>query len=150
MENDAAAAREALDAVNAAKHLNARRLRRPWGYWVLFGAFLSAFVLLPYVTDRLPVLQFILPPMIAIVIAVVAARIQPVAVRKLRLSVRMVLQVIGFALLAGVVGGLGGAAYVEYGWWWMPLIAAVLVFAVVVVLGPLLDRSWMRQVSQVG
>lgn len=150
MESDAVGAREALEVVEETKSLNAERLRRPRRYWLMFGAFLSVFALMPYTLSWPALFQFVVPPVVLIVIAVVAAWKQPTAVRKIKLSGRMVLQIIGFALLAGVVGGVSRAVYAEQGWWWVPLLAAILLFTVVTTLGPLMDRSWARQVSHVG
>lgn len=149
MENNAASAREALDAVQEAKNLNAQRLRRPRRYWIMLGAMLAVFALMPYMTGWPAVLQFLVPPALAIVIGLIAAWKQPTAVRKIRLSARMVLQLIGFALVAGIIVGLSRALYSEHGWWWLPLVAAIVMFGLVVGIGARMDRSWARQVSHV-
>ena len=150
MENDAAGARAALDAVEATKKLNAERLRRPRRYWIMFGSFLSVFALLPYTSNWPALFQFVIPPVLLILIGVVAAWKQPTAARKIRLSGRMVIQLIGFAILAGVVGGVSRAVYTAQGWWWAPLVAAVVMFTVITTVGPLMDRSWTRQISRIG
>ncbi|MGI5187135.1 hypothetical protein ACQEVI_03205 [Promicromonospora sp. CA-289599] len=149
METDAAGARAALDAVEATKKLNAERLRRPKRYWIMFGLFLAVFALLPYTTNWPALFQLAVPPVLLILIAVVAAWKQPTAVRKIKLSGRMTIQLVGFAILAGVVVGLSRAVYTEQGWWWVPLMAAVVAFTLVTTMGPLIDRSWARQVSRI-
>lgn len=149
MENNADSARDALDAIQAAKALNARRLRRPRRYWIMFGALLSVFALIQYTTQWPPVLRFLAPIALMVAIALIAAWKQPTAVRKIRLSGRMVLQIAGFAVLAGIAGGVSRALYSELGWWWIPLVAAVLLFGIVAGLGPLMDRSWARRASGV-
>ncbi|PRB15236.1 hypothetical protein [Microbacterium sp. MYb62] len=149
METDEFEARRALDAVEAAKALNAERLRRPKRYWIMLGSFLSIFALLPYFSGWPPLLQFAAPLIAVVVIAVVAARKQPTAVRKIRLSGRMSAQLIGFAVVAGILAGASRAVYSEQGWWWVPMVAAIVMFALVTTVGPLMDRSWARQVSRV-
>ncbi|WP_163542079.1 hypothetical protein [Occultella kanbiaonis] len=148
MESDAAAAREALDAVNATRELNAERLRRPSRYWIMLGLMLAVFGLLPYAADWPPLLQYSAAPALMILIAVVAAWKQPTAVRRLRLSGRMGLQLLGFAILAGVVVAVSRAVHLEQGWWWAPLVAAVLLFVFVATVGPRMDRSWARRASR--
>lgn len=147
MESDTAGARTALDAVEATKKLNAERLRRPKRYWVMFGSFVAVFALLPYTTDWPGLFQFAIPPLLLILIVVVAGWKQPTAVRKIKLSGRMAIQLVGFAILAGVLGGVSRAAYAEQGWWWVPLVAAIVMFTLVTTVGPLMDRSWTRQIS---
>jgi len=149
MENNATPASEALHAVQQARELNAQRLRRPRRYWIMLGGFVSVFALMPYMSEWPVLLQFLAPPVLIIVIAVIAAWKQPTAVRKIRLSGRMALQLIGFAIAAGIIGGLSRALYTEHGWWWLPLSAAVVLFGLVAGIGPLMDRSWARQVSHV-
>ena len=150
MKNSAASARESLDALQDAGELNAQRLRRPRRYWIMFAAMLSVFALIQYTTQWPPVLRFVAPTALMVVIAIIAAWKQPTAVRKIRLSGRMLLQIAGFAALAGVVGGISHALYAELGWWWIPLVAAVLLFGLVAGLGPLMDRSWARRASGFG
>ncbi|CAM3476772.1 hypothetical protein OCAE111667_11815 [Occultella aeris] len=147
MESDAAATREALDAVSATRELNAERLRRPKRYWIMLGLMLSVFALLPYTAGWPPLLQILVPPALIALIAVALGRKQPTAVRKLRMSGRMVLQLLGFAILAGVAVAISRGVYLEQGWWWAPLVAAALLFAFVATAGPRLDRSWARRAS---
>jgi peptidoglycan/LPS O-acetylase OafA/YrhL len=149
MESDTAAAREALDAVRATRELNAERLRRPKRYWIFLGLMLSVFALLPYTADWPPLLQYVAAPALMILIAVIAGWKQPTAVRKIRLSGRMTLQLLGFAIIAGVVAAISRAVYLEQGWWWAPLVGAVLLFAFVTNVGPRMDRSWARRASHV-
>ena len=149
MENDAASAREALQAVQEAKTLNAQRLRRPRRYWIMLGAFLAVFALLPYTSSWPALLRFIVPPVLVIVIAVIAAWKQPTAVRKIRLSGRMALPLISLAIVAGIVVGTSSALYGEHGWWWLPLLAAIVLFALVAGFGPRMDNFWARRVSRV-
>ncbi|MDA3147170.1 hypothetical protein JSO19_07235 [Leucobacter sp. UCMA 4100] len=150
MENDADDAREALDVVEEAQKLNAERLQRPRRYWVMLGLFLSVLALLPYTSSWPVVFQLVVPLAAVVVIAVVVAWKQPTAVRKIKLSGRMVAQLLGFALLAGIIGGLSRAVYAEQGWWWVPMVAAIIMFTIVTTLAPLMDRSWARQVSHIG
>ncbi|MBZ2195304.1 hypothetical protein [Occultella gossypii] len=147
MESDAVSAREALDAVSAARELNAERLRRPKRYWIMLGLMLAVFALLPYTADWPPLLRYSAAPALMILVAVVAAWRQPTAVRKIRLSGRMGLQLVGFALLGGVVIAVSRGVHLEQGWWWAPLVAAVLLFAFVAGVGPRMDRSWARRAS---
>lgn len=150
MENDDPTVDEALDAVAAAREVNVERLQRPKRYWIMLGLFLSVFALIPYLTGLPALVQFVAPVVLVLAVALIAAWKQPTAVRKIKLSGRMGLQLAGFALLAGVVGGVSRGLYSERGWWWLPLLAAVLLFAIVATLGPLMDRSWARQVSNAG
>ncbi|MGM7670333.1 hypothetical protein [Microbacterium sp. A93] len=149
MENNAPSTREALDAVHEAREINAQRLRRPRRYWIMFGGILAVFALTPYTTGWPPLVQYLAPAALIIIIGVTAAWKQPTAVRKIRLSGRMVLQLIGFAVVAGVIVGISRALYSEHGWWWLPLIAAIVLFGFVAGIGPRMDRSWARQVSRV-
>jgi len=150
MENNDPAVDEALEAVERARALNAKRLQRPKRYWAMLGLLLSVFVLIPYLSGLPVVLQFVSPLLLVLVIALIAAWKQPTAVRKIRLTGRMVFQLAGFAILAGVIAGVSRGVYAEHGWWWVPLCAASLLFVIVVTLGPLMDRSWARQVSSMG
>ena len=147
MENDAADARRALEVVEATKQVNAERLRRPRRYWVMVGLMLSVFALRPYLSAWPGLLQYIVPVLAVLAIAAVAAWKQPTAVRKIRLSARMAWQLAGFAVLAGILGGVSHAVYAEQGWWWVPAVAALVMFLIVVTIGPMMDRSWARQVS---
>ena len=150
MESDADAARDALDVVAAAQALNAQRLRRPPRYWLMLGLFAAVFGLLPYTTGWPPLAQFLVPPALVLIIASVAAWRQPTAVRKIKLTGTMWLPLLGFALAAGVLGALSRALYAEHALWWVPLSAGVLMFVLVVTVGPAIDRSWARRVSHVG
>lgn len=147
MERDDPAVGEALDAVAEARSANVERLRRPKRHWVMLGLLLSIFALLPYLSGLPALVQYVAPVVAAVGIALVAARKQPTAVRKIRLLGRMVLQLAGFALLGGVVVGVSQEIYADVGWWWVPLGAALLLFGAVATLGPLMDRSWARHVS---
>ncbi|MGO1181917.1 MAG: hypothetical protein ACTHZ5_08690 [Micrococcaceae bacterium] len=149
MENHDPTADEALHAVAEVREVNAERLRRPKRYWVMLGLILAVFALIPYLTGLPVLVQFLAPVALVLVIALVAAWNQPTAVRKIKLSGRMGLQLAGFAILAGIVGGVSRGLYAEQGWWWVPLLAAVLLFTIVATLGPLMDRSWARHVSDV-
>ncbi len=147
MENDDPTAREALDAVAEARAVNVHRLQRPKRYWIMLGLFMSVFALIPYLT-ALPVLvQYVAPVAVLLAIALVAAWKQPTAVRKIKLSARMLIQLAGFAVLAGIVGGVSRGVHATKGWWWVPLVAAAVLFTIVATLGPVMDRSWARQVS---
>jgi len=148
MESEAA--REALDEVARTREVNAERLRRPPRYWIMLGAFMTAFALQPYTFGWPAIWQFVLPPVAMLAIAAVAAWKQPTAVRKIRLSGRMSLQLAGFAVLTAAIVSVGRALYTAEGIWWAPLAAAALVFAAVAILGRAMDRSWARQVSGVG
>lgn len=112
----------------------------------MLGLFLSVFALLPYLTGLPVVVQFVAPVLLLLLIVLVAAWKQPTAVRKIKPSGRMVLQIAGFAALVGGVAGVSRGAYAAQGWSWAPLAAAVILFGVVVTLGPLMDRSWDRRV----
>ncbi|WDH80062.1 hypothetical protein PTQ19_06405 [Microbacterium esteraromaticum] len=145
MESDGSTPAEGLGAASATQEANARDLPRPKRYWVMLGLFLSVFALLPYMTGLPVVVQFVAPVLLVLLIVLVAAWKQPTAVRQIKPSGRMVLQIAGFAALVGVVAGVSRGAYAAQGWWWAPLAAAVILFGVVVTLGPLMDRSWARQ-----
>lgn len=150
MENGDPTPAEALDAVAEAREVNVERLQRPKRYWVMLGLFLSVFALIPYLTGLPVLVQFVAPVALILVIALVAAWNQPTAVRKIKLSGRMGLQLAGFAILAGVITGVSRGVYAEQGWWWVPLLSAVVLFTIVATLGPLMDRSWAHQVSNTG
>lgn len=150
MESEHPAASEALDAVARTRELNAERLRRPRRYWTMLGGFMTVFALQPYTFGWPAVWQFVIPPLVVIAIAIIAAWKQPTAVRRIRLSGRMSLQLAGFVVPVVVIVSIGRALYTAERIWWAPLAAAVLVFAAVVVLGRAMDRSWERQVSGVG
>lgn len=145
MESDGSTPAEGLGAASATQEANARNLPRPKRYWVMLGLFLSVFALLPYMIGLPVLVQFVAPVLLVLLIALVAAWKQPTAVRKIKPSGRMVLQIAGFAALVGVVAGVSRGAYAAQGWWWAPLAAAVILFGVVVTLGPRMDRAWARQ-----
>lgn len=148
MENETRSPGESLRAAEEAARLNGARLVRPRGYWVLLGALLSLFALLPYAVGWPVVVQFLIPPALLIAIAVVALRRQPSAVRKLRLSGPMALQLLGFALAAAALAAAGRALFEGPGWWWAPLAAAALVLGAAVTIGPAIDRAWARRASR--
>jgi hypothetical protein len=150
MEKDDPTLDEAIDAMAEVREVNVERLQRPKRYWVMLGLFLSVFALIPYLAGLPPLVQFVAPMVLVLVIALVAAWKQPTAIRKIKLSGRMGFQLAGFAILAGVVGGVGRGVYAAQGWWWVPLLAAVVLFTTVATLGPMMDRSWARQVSSTG
>lgn len=145
METDPASARAALDAVHETQQVNAERLRRPRGYWVFFGLMLATLPLVRYLTFLPEVLRYTLPAVIAVGIALIASRTQPNAVRNIRLPVASWLQLVGFAVLIGIIGGAAGALHAAEDWWWAPLAGAALLFGAAVVGGPILDRAWTRR-----
>lgn len=147
MENDNPGPVEALDAVAQVRELNARRLQRPKRYWIMLGLFLSVFALLPYLTGLPALVQFVAPVVLMLSIALIASWKQPTAVRKIKLSGRMTLQLVGLALLTGIVAGVSRGVYADQGWWWVPLLSAVILVVIVTTLGVLMDHSWARQAS---
>ncbi len=139
----AADAGESLEALDAVGELNAERLQRPRRYWPMIGAMFAIFALMPLAADLLPPLAAILVvPGLIVLIAVVAGRKQPSAVRHIRLRGAMWLPYIGGVLAMGLIGGLNSALYDTRGWWWTPLITAVVMFFICAVGGPALDRYW--------
>ncbi len=150
MESEAAAARDALDAVAETRALNAERLRRSPRYWPMCGVLLAVYGLLPYTRGWPPLLWFLVPPALSVVVVSVAAWRQPTAVRKIKLTGTMWLPFLGFVLAGAALEALDIALYVTHGWWWVPPSAAVLLFVLVVVAGPVIDRSWARRVGGVG
>lgn len=149
MERQQREAREALDVVAQTREVNAERLRRPRWYWFMVGGFLAVFGLLPLTADWPPLVRFVLPPALMIVIAVFAAWRQPTAVRKLELRGRMWLPLLGSALAAALVQGLNMALFASHGWWWLPPLTALVLFTGTILAGPAIDRSWARTVSSV-
>lgn len=141
---------ESLAALEATRDLNAERLQRPKRYWTMLACMLSLYALMPYTRSWPAWLQYAAPLAAVFVIFAVSAWKQPSAVRKIRLSGAMTLQLIGFALSGGIIVGLSGALYAEHGWWWLPAAAAVLVFALVSAGGRAMDRSWARRASRGG
>ncbi len=139
----AAEAGESLEALDAVGELNAERLQRPRRYWPMVGALLAVLALVPLATDLLPPLAvFLLMPGMIVVIFIVAARKQPPAVRHIRLQGSMWLPYIGGVLVMGLIGGLNSVLYDTRGWWWIPLITAVVMFFICAVGGQALDRYW--------
>lgn len=147
MEKHDPDAHEALDAVHATRKLNAQRLRRPRRYWIMMGALLSVFALLPYTLEWPSPMNFLGPPALMILIGGIAAWRQPSAVRKIRFSGFMALSLSGFALGAGVIVIISRYAYSEPGMWWAPAAGALLVFVFTITVGQWMDRSWSRRVS---
>lgn len=150
MESHDPTAQEALEAVAEARQANVERLQRPKRYWVMLGLLLTVFTLTPYLSGLPPLVHYVAPVALVLLIALIASAKQPTAVRKIRLSGRIALQLAGFGILAGVIGGVSRGIYEEHSWWWVPLVAAVVLFLVVAIFGPLMDRSWARQVSSAG
>ncbi|WP_443346423.1 hypothetical protein [Arthrobacter rhombi] len=137
-------AAESVEALDAVGELNTERLRRPRRYWPMVGALLAVLALVPLATDLLPPLVvFLLMPGMIMVIVCVAARKQPPAVRHIRLQGSMWLPYLGGVLVIGMVGGLNAALYDLHGWWWSPVLAAVVMFLFCAVGGPVLDRYWI-------
>ena len=151
MENDKYVspheARVALKALDDAKEANIVRLQRPRRYWVMMGMLFALFALVPLTSSWPPLLTFLLVPALLVVILLFASWKQPSAIRNIKLTGSMWLPLLGFALLAGVLGGLNTALYNEHGWLWLPPLVAVLLFVIATVGGPLIDRYWARTVS---
>lgn len=148
MENESPAPSDALAALDDARATNTRRLRRPPRYWLMLAAFLSVFALMPYLSPLPALVQFLAPPVLMILIAIFAMRRQPTAVRKIRLSGVMALQLVGLAVLGGAVVGVTRALYAQSGWAWAPAAGALLILAVIPVLGRWMDRSWAERASR--
>lgn len=138
---------EALAALVDVREANVKRLQRPRRYWIMVGLFLAVFALIPLTRSWPPIITFSVTPALLIVIAVFASWKQPSAVRNIKLTGKMRLPLVGFALLAGIMGGLNTALYNQLGWWWLPPLVAALLFTLAVVGGPLIDRYWARVVS---
>ena len=138
---------EALLALDDAREVNIRRLQRPRRYWIMVGLFLAVFALIPLTISWPPLVRFIAAPALVIVIVLFVSWKQPTAVRKIRLTGKMWLPVLGFSVFAGIVGGLNTALYDQYGWWWLPVLVAGLLFVLTVFAGPVIDRNWARTVS---
>lgn len=140
----AADAGESLEALDAVNEMNSGRLQRPRRYWPMVGALLAVLALVPLATDLLPPLVvFLLMPGMIMVIVCVAARKQPPAVRHIRLQGSMWLPYLGGVLVMGLIGGLNSVLYDTHGWWWSPVLAAVVMFLFCAVGGPALDRYWI-------
>ena len=138
-----AQAGESLAAVEAVGELNAERLQRPRRYWAMVGALLAVLALVPLATNLLPPLAvFLLMPGMIMVVFIVAARKQPSAVRHIRLHGSMWLPFLGGVLVVGFSGGINSSLYDTHGWWWIPVIAAVVMFFICAIGGPALDRYW--------
>lgn len=150
MESQRSEVQASLDALAATSAQNVERLQRPRRYWMGLASMMMIFPLLPYAEYLPPLVAFILAPVLVFTIALIARRNQPTAVRKIRLSGAMWVQLLGFALTVGIVGGLSRALYSVQGWLWFPAIAALVVFALVAITGPALDRYWARRVSRLG
>ncbi len=113
----------------------------------MVGLFLAVFAVIPLGLSWSPIVTLIAAPVLLITIGLFASWKQPSTVRNIKLTGTMWLPLIGFALLAGVLGGLNTALYNAHGWWWLPPVVAVLLFTVAVVGGPRMDRNWARVVS---
>ncbi|MGP5607736.1 hypothetical protein [Arthrobacter rhombi] len=144
---NAAQAGESLEALGAVGELNAERLQRPPRYWFLVGFILAVLALVPLVTDLLsmPAALLVLPGAI-VVVFLFASWKQPSAVRHIRLHGSMWLPFLGGVLVVGFIGGINSALYDTHGWWWIPVIAAVVLFSLGTIGGPALDRYWVRRV----
>ena len=140
-------AHDALRALNDVREANVASLQRPRRYWIMVGPFLAVYALIPLTSSWPAVVTFLLVPAMLVVIVVFAAWKQPTAVRNIKLTGTMWLPLLGFAVLAGTLGGLNTALYNEHGWWWLPPLVAALLFIVATVGGPLIDRCWARTVS---
>lgn len=140
-------AQESLDALAQTAVLNAKRLERPRRYWISVAFMMAVFPLLPLAMGLPPLIRFIAPPMLIAVIAIVAAWRQPTAVRKIRLRGLRTLPLIGLVALVTAVAMLNMYVYSATQWWGVPLASAALMFAVVTVGGPAIDRGWARTAS---
>lgn len=147
MEKRESDAHEALEAVQATRELNAERIRRPRQYWIMMGALLSILALLPYASEWPAPVNFLGPPALMLLIGGIAAWRQPSAVRKIRFSGFMALNLLVFALSAGVIVIASRYAYAQPDMWWAPGAGALLVFVFTVTVGPWMDRSWSRRMS---
>jgi hypothetical protein len=151
MENEqpvsAHEAQDSLDALANVREENVARLQRPRRYWAMVGMLLAAYALIPLTSSWTPLLTFVVVPALLVVIVIFATWKQPSAVRNIKLTGTMWLPLLGFAVLAGVLGGLDTALYNAHGWSWLPPLVAVLLFALAVVGGRLIDRYWARTVS---
>lgn len=140
-------AQESLDALAQTAALNARRLKRPRRYWISVAFMMTVFPLLPLAVGLPPLIRFIVPPVLIAVVAAFAAWKQPTAVRKIRLRGLRTLPLIGLVLLAVVLAMLNMYVYSATQWWGVPLASAALMFAIVAVGGPAIDRGWARTAS---
>lgn len=142
-------ARRALQIVEQGGEVSAQRLRRPKRCWALAGLFVALLALLPYL-ETVPVLYYAVVFIGPLSIAIIAARTKRGVLGRIKVSGWMVLQLLIFALIAGGLGGASHWVYIQQGWWWVPLVAAILLFTFTFFAGMLLDRLWARRVSRVG
>ena len=137
------------ESVDSVRHPRNDELRRPRRYWVMLGALLAVFGLIPLASDLLPpVATFIVVPLLMMAIAITAAYKQPRAVRSLKLTGIMWLPYLGGVLLVAVLAATGSALYSAHGWWAIPVITATVLFLVSAIGGPALDAFWARHARQ--
>lgn len=141
-------ARTALDEVEKARETNADRLRRPGRHWIMVGSFLAIFTLQPLIIRLFedPWSYFAAPALILIVAIAFTVR-APKTKRNYPLRGAMVWQLLGYALVCGIISGFSTATYNEHGIWWIPVISALVIFLVGAKGGHILDRSFARQAS---
>lgn len=150
METDGAEARGALAEVERIREANEQRLRRPGRYWMMVGGFFAVYALAPLIYDVVPEpYGYVLPVALVPVIAVAFLWRRPRDMRiRYTLDGGMLRLLIGFAVLCAVIVGTNTGLYGLFGWWWLPPLAAVVMFLVGFLGGRAMDRRWARTVSR--
>lgn len=147
MENHKA--RESLDALAEVQQQNQRRLVRPRRYWVMFGGMMALFGLFPYMEEWPFWLRVVLIIAVATLLGFATGWRRPSTARKVRMNSGFLPMLL--VLMLGVVTlvTLSRYFFVYLDWWWAPAVSACLIFALVNVVGPAMDRGWVRRAAAI-
>ena len=149
MESDSLGPAESLKALEQTREQNVQRLRKPLRYWIMLACCVAVFALIPLTREWPGWLQLIAPPALILVIALIFAWRQPLAGYRMQLRGRMLLPLLAIVVTIGAVSGFSNALYVEHGHWWIPVLGALLLFALVVIAGPSMERWWAKEKSSI-
>lgn len=149
MESDSLGPAESLKALEQTREQNVQRLRKPLRYWIMLGCMLGVFALVPLTREWPGWLQLTAPPVLILVMALIFAWRQPPARYRMQLRGRMLLPLLALIVVMGAVSGFGSALYIEHGHWWIPALGALLLFALVVIAGPSMERWWAKEKSSI-
>lgn len=135
-----------MDSTYGIARLNSNRFARPQQYWPVIAGIVALFALLPLLFHWMPIWGFLAPILILFAVVFYAYRMQPSAIRRIRMTRQKALPLALFA--AGLVLiQLANLAVYEWTLWWpVPIVSTAIIFVAIVVGGRRLDRSWSRTV----